>query len=176
MAFRNWLFERGDQILVKGCEVISKALKSQTFETDGRPYLSRFYLVRKRQPDRDDDSGNGRFSLYLHYFYRGDEDWALHNHPWGFSMSLILTNGYIEERWTPGGIKKHILRPGSINIIRSNDFHRVDLIHPERGAWTLFLTGRRVQEWGFWHPNMPSFVPWPQFVRSRDHAQQSDQN
>jgi hypothetical protein len=176
MAFRNWLFEQGGPFIVKSCEAISKLVEAQTFSTDGQPYLSRFYLVRKKRPDQDDDAGNGRFSLYLHYFHRGDEDWALHNHPWEFSMSLILTNGYVEERWTPLGIKKYILRPGSINIIRSNDFHRVDLIHPEHGAWTLFLTSRRVQEWGFWHPDMPHFVPWPKFVRKRDHAQQSDQN
>lgn len=150
----------------------------RTFETDGSPYLSRFYLLRKSKPGDDDDARDRPLSVYLHYFHRGDEDAELHNHPWGFSFSVILTNGYIEERWIKNEIVKRVLRPGSLNILRSNDFHRVDLRNPEQGAWTLFFAGKRVQDWGFWHPEiLPTLVPWRTFIKERvEHARRSVKN
>jgi hypothetical protein len=172
MGLRNLLFETTEGLITKLCESIGRAVQDQqTIYTDGDPYLTRYYLRRRRKSATDNEA-QGLVSIYLHYFHRGDEDWALHNHPWKISLSLILTNGYVEERWVKNGIRKRKIRPGSFNIIRWSDFHRVELNRPDRGAWTLFITGPRVQEdWGFWHPKMPQFVPWQQFTRSRDHAQ-----
>lgn len=182
MGLLNWIFERGDRLLVRGCEAASRlALSSQTFTTAGDAYLSRYYLIRKTKktdPTQDDELTGWPVSVYLHYFHRGDIDDELHNHPWGISFSLVLTNGYIEERWTGRSITKRTLRPGSINILRSDDYHRVDLIDPRRGAWTLFIAGKRVQDWGFWHPAIrPEFVPWKKFVDERERdARRTNQN
>lgn len=115
--------------------------------------------------------------LYLHHFFRGDADSELHNHPWLFSMSLILTGGYIEERWHPETrtLRTRHCHPGDVNVIRSTDFHRVTLMRPDRGCWTLFLSSNRVEEknghdWGFLDTKTDRYTPWGEFVQRRQAA------
>jgi hypothetical protein len=176
----NWLFEKSESLLIRGCKALGNRLPKFTIENEGAPYLSRFYLIRKGRSDDDfDEEGvagfrekklNKYLSVYLHYFHRGDEDASLHNHPWRRSYSLILTNGYREERWDSKTktVITRTLRPGSINRIMADDFHRVELLDPTRGAWTLFFTGSRVKEpWGFWWPGVHDFIPHYNFTRSR---------
>ena len=121
--------------------VRSLPTRSRVVDIDGEPYLLRFYIKR-----------NGWLpGIYLHHFYMGDSDRDLHDHPWKLSGSLILTGGYIEERLMKSGpynvVARRKLGPGSINIIRGNDFHRVDLV--EDRAWTIFVSGRKTKDWGF---------------------------
>ena len=143
------------------------------------PYLSRFYLVNPpRMPDGSwpfDKNGalregitwpTRRWGIYLHKFHRGDDERELHNHPWRWAVSLILSGGYIEER-RHGRDYEYVVRvrrfrPGMINIIRSSDFHRVDLVGKE--AWSLFLVGPKFSSWGFWCRNTGRFWPWRQFI------------
>jgi len=107
---------------------------------DGSPYLLRIYffrIFRERLP-----------GVFLHYFFRGDYDRALHNHPWVTSASVILSGGYIEERrMSDGGIRSQAYFPGDLNIISGDTFHRVDLM--KGGCWTLFIAGKRATGWGF---------------------------
>lgn len=112
---------------------------------NGTPYLGRFYVKH-----------NGFFpGIYLHHFYRSDHDRELHNHPWKWSVSLVLTGGYTEERYEATGEFgpdriQTLNRPSpGINIIRSTTFHRVVLKDKERGAWTLFIPGPESKDWGF---------------------------
>lgn len=121
----------------------------------GDPYLSRFYVT----PDAD-WWRNRLPGVFLHYFHRGDNDRELHNHPWEWGFSFILTGGYHEDRLdrtTTEVVRKKVL-PGDINRIDHFTFHRVDMLHPERGCWTIFVTGpglkiwrgiRKVAFWGF---------------------------
>lgn len=51
-----------------------------------RPYLTRWHIIPR----------NPWFNIYLHYFEHGDDDRALHDHPWR-SASLILDGRYIEH-------------------------------------------------------------------------------
>lgn len=114
-------------------------------EVEGDKYLLRFYLKHS----------SPRFpGLYLHHFYRGDQDRDLHNHPWTKSVSFILAGGYVEERLPEEEkgkpnykVQTRTVGPGTLNVIRSNDFHRVDLIG--RSTWTLFTSGKKVKDWGF---------------------------
>lgn len=99
----------------------------------GEPYLERYYLF----------SVFG-WRAYLHRFRTSDPDRGLHDHPWDFSISLVLAGGYRELRT----YSYRILRPGSINVIRGHDYHRI-LLDPGREAWTLFVHGPRVKGWGF---------------------------
>jgi hypothetical protein len=178
MSVINWLFEKSEKAVISGCEAVSRKLPKFTIYTEGLPYLTRHYVIRKgraegeeAEPGSEGSKFNRWLSVYLHYFHRGDEDAALHNHPWKVSYSLILTNGYVEERWDPKTEKivRRTLRPGSINRILADDFHRVELIDPSRGAWTLFFSGSRVKEaWGFWWPGVHGFIPWKQFTRHRN--------
>jgi hypothetical protein len=164
------------RIVERACKFIAARVPNTVIKgDDGSPYLSRFYLFRRSWLP-----GVRPFNLlpsvYLHYFHRGDADVELHNHPWTLSVSLILLGGYHEERRVNGQIHSQIFRPGSFNVVRHTDFHRVDLLDPKKGSWTLFVAGvgGRIPEddWGFWHPETKEYRPWREHVRLRDLRQQ----
>lgn len=127
------------------------------------PYLSRWYLWRH-------NSGEG-LAVFLHKFHRGDDDLDLHNHPWSWSLAIILSGGYREERrvWAHAytemfdQVRTRTLRPGMVNFIRGTDFHRVELLSDE--AWSLFIAGPHTGEgWGFWNRLTNQFLPWREFI------------
>lgn len=135
----------------------------------GLPYLSRWYLIRKKPVDDDDlkgqsseTSGRRLFDLYLHCFHRSDDDQALHNHPWSWALSLVLCGGYTEERRVGGEVVRRVFRPPALNLIRGGDYHRVDLL--DRDAWSLFLAGPKVDTWYFWDRNLKARMPWRKFI------------
>lgn len=104
-------------------------------------YLGRIYLwdsFRKRLP-----------GVFLHRFFASDGDRELHNHPWEWAYSLVLTGGYWEEILQNGKITWTKQLPGSVHRIDANTFHRVKLFDETKGCWTLFVAGPRLQEWGF---------------------------
>lgn len=112
------------------------------------PYLSRYTVS-----ERADGS-----HVYLHFFHRGDADRELHNHPWAGS-SLILAGGYIEERREG--------EAGDTNVLAPDTFHRVDLLRPDDGCWTLFTTGPKAQSWGFWDRDTGVFTEWREALARR---------
>jgi hypothetical protein len=139
-------------------------------------YLSRFYLYPPHTAGESDQNSDDAWGISLHHFHRSDEDLELHSHPWGWSFSIILTGGYEEERrvgwggmygYTVTGVVKATFRPGRFNIIRANDFHRVLLLDPQHGAWTLFAHGPRIQDWGFWDPLTGIYEAWQPFIARR---------
>ncbi len=115
-----------------------------TIETDGSPYLTRIMFPRIFG-----------MRLFLHHFHRGDGDQDLHNHPWKWAASLVLSGFYIEERLEGvipmKGLKPTVMTETRVvtrfNFLRDTDYHRVDSLHGD--VWTLFLTGPRTQDWGF---------------------------
>lgn len=147
----------------------------------GDPYLLRIYLT----PDRGalkvqlkELGVSNALALsvltmarpYLHHFFRGDEDREVHNHPWQRSVSVILTSGYKEYRWKPAlkRFEERYLKPGSINYIRRDDFHRVEL-YKDQGCWTLFTSIGRVMEsngkdWSFLNTTTGELIPWGDWV------------
>lgn len=150
----------------------------------GDPYLLRVYLTSerselKRQLQELGVSNSLALKVltmarpYLHHFFRGDSDREAHNHPWVCSVSLILTSGYKEYRWKPalGRFDERYLKPGSINYIRRNDFHRVEL-YKGQGCWTLFTSIGRVMEsngrdWSFLNTETGELTPWGTWVQDR---------
>lgn len=120
--------------------------------TDGDPYLIRFYIKYNRLLP----------GIYLHKFLRSDKDRELHNHPWKWSFSLLLTEGYLEERWNGERVEKLERKAGTINIIRANDFHRVELL--DVGPWTLFISGPETQDWGFMNPETGVYIPHMEYL------------
>jgi hypothetical protein len=178
----------------KICEWIARWRKSRTRTIYDRagvsPYLSRTYLLGGPRsldvidsvgPTADADiTGGWPVNIFLHKFHRGDDDLALHNHPWKWSFSIILAGGYAEERrvtHTAAGkfkdgspityhvVEMRLVKPWSINIIRDTDFHRVDLL--EADCWSLFVAGPRVGSWGFWSRTNGMFTPWREFIEKR---------
>jgi len=106
----------------------------------GEPYLERYYLF-----------GAFGWHAYIHRFVDSDPDRGLHDHPWGRAVSLVLAGGYDELRPSGGDLRQPVarhLRPGRLNWLRGQDYHRV-VLRAGRPAWTLFLHGPRVKGWGF---------------------------
>jgi hypothetical protein len=142
------------------------------------PYLSRWYVIGKPvasdglpvfAPDGNPREGitwndrNGPVAVYLHKFHRGDDDLEPHNHPWKWSIAIILSGGYYEDRLgKDGNLHRRTMLPGMVNVIRANDFHRVDLIGEE--SWSLFIAGPRVGSWGFWDSKLKEVIPWREFI------------
>lgn len=129
------------------------------------PYLTRYYLSRHGPAtegmDRRDPKAP-KWGLYLHHFHRSDDEQELHNHPWEWAVSFILSAGYSEERLVDGQVIRREVRPGSLNVLKANTFHRVDLTHGD--AWTLFLVGPITQSWGFLDRYTKQFTNWKEFL------------
>lgn len=113
-----------------------------------RPYLLRWYIIPR----------NPLFNVYLHKFMRDDDGRALHDHPW-FSVSLLLRGRYWEV--TPRGRREY--QAGAVVVRRATHRHRIQL-PGGTPAWTLFLTGPVVREWGFHCP--AGFRPRHVFIES----------
>jgi hypothetical protein len=145
------------------------------------PYLMRVYLTPAREDIEGQLRGLGvppayaaltRFTPrpYLHYFFRGDDDRAYHNHPWQRAFSLILVGGYLEHRWsfTHDLATSRLFLPGNVNYLKRNSYHRVELL-PGQKCWTLFVSMGRVAakdgtDWDFYEPEIESFTPWGQWT------------
>ena len=115
---------------------------------DGERYLERYYL--------------GQFAgatFYLHRFIKRDPGERLHNHPWGWGRSVVLTGAYIEERVDDFAESECVTHRATVrytNRVDGNDFHRIAKVAP--GTWTLFAHGPRLRYrgrlkgWGFLQP------------------------
>lgn len=137
------------------------------------PYLTRWYLNNlPKMPDGSfpfDDLGVPRegaldddesYSVYLHRFGQDDEP-DVHCHPWTWGLSLILSGGYIEERYdvVTNTYSTRVLVAPAVNFLRHGDFHRVSLIGSEE-CWSLFFTGKRVSDWGFIKRDTGLYYHW----------------
>lgn len=139
-------------------KIILVLFKKRTYViyTDGKKYLQRTYIKKKGWLPE----------IFLHRFYASDSDRHLHNHPWRWAKSLILSGSYKEERyywdimpdstWAPA----IVWSPGKINSIKATDYHRVTLL--SETVTTLFVAGKRTQSWGFWVDG--KHVPWQEYV------------
>ena len=153
-----------ERLLNRACRLISDRLPYRVIpRPDGEPYLVRYYLFGGPR----EESTIRPFNVYLHLFLSGDEEKELHSHPWSRSMSLILTGGYREERRLDGQVVTRTIRPGRLNFINADDYHRVDLLKDH--AWTLFIAGPSTKRsWGFWDRETGATVPWRQHVAARE--------
>lgn len=120
------------------------------------PYLLRWFVIPR----------NPVFNIYLHCFMRSDDDRAHHSHPWLFRLSLILRGSYMEHLIREGGILDRILREaGGWSFRWGASPHRVEL--HDGDCWTLFITGPRVREWGFYCMER-GFIHWKRFTAPHD--------
>lgn len=146
---------------------------------DGEPYLSRVLLPRVRA-----------FGLSLrplvHQIHRDDRDPYPHTHPWRWAYFVVVSGGYVDERWVrddsacrpsqahacsaecPSGWRRErrVLWPGDVNSLRPDDLHRVLEVEP--GTVTVGVVGDRVQQWGFLVDD--AIVPAPEYFRRTRHV------
>lgn len=132
-----------------------------------RPYIKRWHIARKsRIPGLSKLLEN----VYLHNVRRSDDDRAKHDHPW-WNVSIVLWGGYYEHmplhpRGYAEGWDRRTVRKwrgiGSIVFRRAEAAHRLELpCHPVKQTWTLFITGRKSREWGFYCPT--GWRHWTEF-------------
>lgn len=143
---------------------ITERLPSRIISTGGRPYLTRWYLWPEGPRDVEDEGSDLPFAVFLHKFHRSDADRDQHNHPWDLSIAIVLAGGYREER----GDETRVVLPGTVNVIRSSDFHRVDLLNPVMGSWSLFVAGRKTGGWGFRDKVTGAFVPQREYLAAKE--------
>ncbi len=102
----------------------------------GDCYLHRWHLLPR----------NRFCNVYLHRYLGSDDDRALHDHPW-HSVSFLL-RGRLREH-LQGGRSREIARGWP--VWRAPTLaHRLDLLSDT--ALTVFITGPRVRDWGFYCP------------------------
>lgn len=164
--FASWAVERG-----KGMPVYDPGVKVKTSAdaphrvwgytiedfVDNSPYLTRVLFPRVFG-----------FRPMLHKFHRPDGDRALHNHPWKWAFSIVLRGSYTEERLLDEEeingteARRTVTRIVRwFNVLRDTDFHRVRELHGEE-VWTLFVTGPRIQGWGFLDGD--EFTEWRTYI------------
>lgn len=104
----------------------------------GVPYLRRWWVLPK----------NNWFGTYLHHFLSSDDPRACHDHPY-WNISVVLKGRYFEWVRDPAtGIEDlHLRRAGCVVFRRATFAHRIEIAEP---AWSLFITGPRRRDWGFW--------------------------
>lgn len=100
------------------------------------PFFERWWLLRKGPGDIE--------NIYLHRFFRSDRE-DMHDHPWD-NVSLVVCGSYREA--TPAGT--HLRRRGDIVFRRAEERHAIVSVAP--GTISLFVTGAKYREWGFWTP------------------------
>lgn len=132
------------------------------------PYLLRWYHVRKGQRwrdlsparraqlleednPRDDDSAAN--NVFVHIFVRSDDDRALHDHPWGWRT--VLLEGHYDEFTplddaNPAGPRARCRREAGDVVYRAPEHSHCIALTGGAPALTLFSTGPKVREWGFW--------------------------
>jgi hypothetical protein len=141
-------------------------LPTKIISDNGRPYLERYYLFTLL---------GVRF--YLHRFVGSDPARGLHDHPWPWAGSVVLSGYYLEER---RGLEQHRITQimaelmgttGTVrhtvrwfNWLTGDSFHRVVMPqklvrkwvdgvyvkHQEQRCWTLFFhRAVKAKRWGF---------------------------
>lgn len=110
------------------------------------PYIYRWHLARTAQA-----------CLYFHIQVASDPARPLHDHPWD-NTSVILSGGY-DELWEEapwiladyGDPPARKLRAGDMVFRKAEEAHRLLLPEGIPYAMTLFTTGPKRREWGFWY-------------------------
>lgn len=99
-------------------------------------YLKRWWIIPR----------NKWFNIYLHKFVGSDDDRALHDHPW-HSISICFSGELWEAREYPQGTFCHRIKNWLPYFRKATLMHR--MILKSETAWTLFITGPVIREWGF---------------------------
>lgn len=128
---------------------------------DGNPYLYRWYVTPR----------NRQANVYLHVQVDDDPKRPLHDHPWD-NVSVILSGGYRETiSWSegepaPNTLYTAIRNKGDTIFRRARQAHRLELPNAFMYTMTLFSTGPKIHNWGFWYPE--GHVPYEEVTRTEN--------
>lgn len=113
-----------------------------TIAPDGEPYLYRWHLI-----PRSDDA-----NVYFHLQVGDDPIRPPHDHPWD-NTSVILVGGYDEIWYVPGemAVICREFRKGDFVSRKAEEAHRLLLPEGISYTMTIFTTGPKIRDWGFWY-------------------------
>lgn len=111
---------------------------------DGSPYLTRSVLAGD---DALETHTGAPYSVFHHRIHTPDADRHCHDHPWIWSVALVLTGGYTERRDIGGSYNFRSYGVGDLNVLRPGDYHSIIDVLPD--TTTLFVCGREARRWGF---------------------------
>lgn len=130
---------------------------------DGVPYIYRWHVIPQ----------NPQCGTYFHIQVSDDPERPLHDHPWD-NMSVILSGGY-DELWDPRPWQEcskfclpetRQLRQGDVVFRKAEEAHRLLLPKEFSHTMTLFSTGPKRREWGFWYKD--GWRPYTDVTRTQD--------
>lgn len=130
---------------------LTRNLPLRTIPLASGPYLERYFVCQWFG-----------VNVYLHRFLSSDTERHLHNHPWGWGGSVVLSGGYDEESVLdlcprmPGGAISRLRRVNWFNRVDGNHFHRISNAAPN--TWTLFIHGPR--QWATRPDGVPVRKGW----------------
>lgn len=123
---------------------ILKRFGGKTIYVHDHRYLTRYYLL-------GDGSGKG-FEIYVHHMHDVDSFRWLHNHPWQWFLSFVVSKSYIQDVFDQSTNLRKQQHIRWFNLFRG--LHRYHAIRklPNNEAWTVVLTPPKLQnyEWGYW--------------------------
>lgn len=154
----------------RDCEELAAQLPCHPIPPEGQgdPYIRRYGVA---------DLGDG-CHVYLHHILRSDaETRHLHSHPWP-ARAFVLVGGYEEDRRyaverarTGFDVTRAIYRPGDVNVIEADTFHRIDLL--AESAWTILITGPKIARakdepsWLFWNRDTGATTDYREFIAAK---------
>lgn len=128
-------------------DIVASHVEPETFTDQRRgTFLHKYHLGALANDRR----------AYLHHIVRSDID-DFHDHPWE-NTSVILAGGYWEV--TPEG--RWWRARGDVIQRSARALHRIEL-EPGLEPWSLFITGPKVREWGFQHPQC-GWMEWRPYL------------
>lgn len=127
-----------------------------TLSPDGTPYLHRWQIA----------GSNASGNVFLHIQVQSDPERPLHDHPWD-NTSVILSGGYDEVYEVYNAYEMHSaawkMQPptrcyrsfgkGDMVFRRATLAHRLVLLPATPYTMSLFTTGPKIRDWGFWYPD-----------------------
>lgn len=131
-----------------------------TIAPDGNPYLHRWELVRGQDAN-----------VYLHVQVSDDPERPLHDHPWD-NQSVILAGAYRElmcgcsDRPTARNTIEWHRKKKDVIWRKADWSHRLFMPADVDYTMTLFSTGPKTRDWGFWYPN--EWISWDKVTEMRD--------
>jgi hypothetical protein len=127
------------------------------------PYMRRWYLFGDGEPTRHPKLRRAPFQVMLHQILADDDDRALHDHPWD-NLTIVL-EGRVRDHSAAGS---RDLGPGDMLYREAAWAHRLQVsCFDQPHAWTLFIAGTNLREWGFHCPGR-GWVHWSDFVAADD--------
>ncbi len=120
------------------------------------PYMLRWFVLPR----------NEQCNVYLHSILRSDEDRAGHDHPWD-NTSFVIDGSYeeitfdVDRPWLEWD--SYTRTAGDVLSRKATDTHRL-IIPDGQPAISLFMTGPKVREWGFWCPEGKGWVHYRDFT------------